>query len=92
MIREQAQKYIQLSGIVQLRRYCQSVPAEAQWRATATFLEAQVPAFLGSVSQWTLSAPGSISAGRAAALRMILGVEESTIKRVKPPARNIFIN
>lgn len=91
MIREQAQRYIQLSGIVQLRQYCHSVPAEAQWRATATFLEAQVPAFLGSVSQWALSASGSISAERAAVLRRILSAEESTIKRVKPPARDIFI-
>lgn len=47
-----AEAFVSLTGIRELRRYCQLVPAEAQIRATRAFLEQELPALLGSLRQW----------------------------------------
>ncbi|KAL1980018.1 hypothetical protein VTN96DRAFT_4795 [Rasamsonia emersonii] len=70
--RERAEAYIGLSGVRELRRYCQSVPAEAQFRATAAFLEHQAPTLLRSLNQWALAGSDRVTAERAATLRQVL--------------------
>ncbi|KAL4805559.1 hypothetical protein BDV18DRAFT_161210 [Aspergillus unguis] len=77
---EQATEYIRLSGIPDLRRYCQSVPAEAQLRATTTFLETRVPALLGSLHGWVLRGSNSVSVERAATLRRVLDEAQETLQ------------
>lgn len=64
--------YLQLSGIRELRHYCQLVPAEAQFRFIAAFLEHRAPAVLRSVKQWTLTGCDNVTAERAKTLRQVL--------------------
>ncbi|KAB8203587.1 hypothetical protein BDV34DRAFT_214505 [Aspergillus parasiticus] len=67
-----ADTYIGLSGIRELRRYSQLVPAEAQFRFTAAFIEHRVPAIVRSVKQWALAGSDDVTAERAGALRQVL--------------------
>ncbi|KAL4941621.1 hypothetical protein BDV06DRAFT_194026 [Aspergillus oleicola] len=70
--REQATEYIRLSGIPELRQYCQLVPAAAQFKATSTFLQNHVPALLLSLNQWVLAGSNNVTAERAQSLRRVL--------------------
>ncbi|PYH72821.1 uncharacterized protein BO88DRAFT_358796 [Aspergillus vadensis CBS 113365] len=76
----QANEYLALSGIQELRRYCQSVPADAQFRATVSYLQHEVPALLGSITQWVLAGTSSMTMARAEVLRRVLTEAESTLK------------
>ncbi|KAL5362705.1 hypothetical protein BJX96DRAFT_106499 [Aspergillus floccosus] len=78
--RDQADEYIRLSGIPELRQYCQSVPAEAQLRSTESFIKNRAPAILGSLTQWTLARSDSVTAGRAETLRQVLSEAEKIIQ------------
>ncbi|KAJ5950769.1 uncharacterized protein N7479_009182 [Penicillium vulpinum] len=77
----QADAYVDLSGIRELRRYCQLVPAESQMRSTSAFLEHQVPALLGSIRQWALSGTDSVTAERSAILRRVLENAREALRR-----------
>ncbi|KAF2688370.1 hypothetical protein K458DRAFT_414140 [Lentithecium fluviatile CBS 122367] len=56
--------YLQLSGIVELRRYCIGIVAESHLRATRRFIKDEIPAFLGSVELWVQAGSGNASAER----------------------------
>lgn len=77
-----ADTYIGLSGIRELRRYCQLVPAEAQFRFTAAFIEHRVPAIVRSVKQWALAGSDDVTAERAGALRQVLRDVEKVFREV----------
>ncbi|OQE20840.1 hypothetical protein PENFLA_c015G08880 [Penicillium flavigenum] len=77
----QADRYLELTGIRELRRYCQLVPAEAQMRATTAFLEDEVPAMVGSIRQWALSGTDSVTAEKAAQLRRVLSDSQDALRR-----------
>ncbi|GLA14395.1 hypothetical protein AnigIFM62618_000774 [Aspergillus niger] len=77
--RRQTNGYLALSGIQELRRYCQSVPADAQFQATVSYLQNDVPALLGSITQWTLAGTSTVTMGRAEVLRRVLAEAESTL-------------
>ncbi|KAL4757106.1 uncharacterized protein BDW70DRAFT_143918 [Aspergillus foveolatus] len=78
---DRANAYIQLSGIRDLRRYCQSVPADAQLRATKEFLQTQVPALLGSVSLWAAAGSDTVTHTRAEVLRGVLSDAEQVLQQ-----------
>lgn len=80
---DRANAYIQLSGIRDLRRYCQSVPADAQLRATEGFLQTQVPALLGSVSLWAAAGSDTVTHTRAEVLRGVLSDAEQVLQQVR---------
>lgn len=80
--REQAAEYIRLSRIPELRRYCQSVPADAQLRATSAFLNNRVPALLGSLNQWILAGSSTVTIERATTLRRALAEAQRTMHSV----------
>ncbi|CAI7666524.1 unnamed protein product [Penicillium discolor] len=77
----QADRYLELTGIRELRRYCQLVPAEAQMRATTAFLEDEVPAMVGSIRQWALSGTDPVTAEKAAQLRRVLRDSQDALHR-----------
>jgi hypothetical protein len=79
---DSAEAYLNLSGILDLRRYCQLVPAEAGLRATRAFLTHQVPALLGSIRQWVLAGSDTITTERAATLSRALEDVEVTLHNV----------
>ncbi|KAJ5788562.1 hypothetical protein N7457_003552 [Penicillium paradoxum] len=76
-----AEEYLDLTGIRELRRHCQLVPAEAQMRATSAFLEDEVPAMVGSLRQWALSGTDSVTAEKAAALHRVLNQSQEALCR-----------
>jgi hypothetical protein len=77
-----ADAYIDLSGIRELREYCQLIPAIIQLRMTTAYLSHQVPAHLGSTRQWALAGADSISANEAPALRAVLSEVAVILRRV----------
>ncbi|KKK20944.1 hypothetical protein AOCH_004180 [Aspergillus ochraceoroseus] len=77
--RQQASEYIDLSGILELRQYCQLVPAQAQFQATSAFLENSVPALLKSLDQWILAGSNRVTVERAQTLRRALDEARATI-------------
>ncbi|KAL2794371.1 hypothetical protein BJX66DRAFT_202010 [Aspergillus keveii] len=77
---EQTREYIQLSGIPGLRQYCQSVPAEAQLRATSGFLTNRVPGLLLSLNQWVLAGANPVTVERAATIRRVLDEAQRTLQ------------
>ncbi|KGO42065.1 hypothetical protein PEX1_069780 [Penicillium expansum] len=77
----QAEAYVDLSGIRELRRYCQLVPAESQLRLASAFLEHQVPALLRSIRQWALSGTDSVTAEKSAILRRVLENTREALRR-----------
>ncbi|GKZ47440.1 hypothetical protein AbraIFM66951_010806 [Aspergillus brasiliensis] len=77
----QVNGYLALSGIQELRRYCQSVPADAQFRATVSYLQHELPALLGSITQWALAGSSTITMARAEVLRRVLTEAERTLER-----------
>ncbi|KAJ5613921.1 hypothetical protein N7528_007575 [Penicillium herquei] len=82
----QAEAYVNLSGILDLRRYCQLVPAEAQLLATRTFFDHEVEALLLSLRQWVLAGADSVTAERATALRGLIGnVEKALVRDATSP-------
>ncbi|KAJ5657468.1 uncharacterized protein N7484_001117 [Penicillium longicatenatum] len=74
-----ANDYIALSEVRELREHCQMVPAAAQLRMIEAYLNNQVPAFLGSLRQWTLAGADPVTEERAAALREAIFQVEATI-------------
>lgn len=82
----QVDAYLDLTGIRELRRHCQLVPAEAQMCATSAFLEDEVPAMVGSLRQWALSGTDPVTAEKAAALRRVIDQSEEALRRVCPDA------
>ncbi|GAB1193803.1 hypothetical protein APSETT444_003033 [Aspergillus pseudonomiae] len=75
-----ADTYIGLSGIRELRRYCQLVPADAQFRFTAAFIKHRVPAVVRSVRQWVLAGSDDVTVERAVALRQVLQDVENVFR------------
>ncbi|KAL4972993.1 hypothetical protein BDW66DRAFT_143057 [Aspergillus desertorum] len=78
---DRANAYIELSGIRDLRRYCQSVPADAQLQATEGFLQTQVPALLGSISLWAAAGSDTVTHTRAEVLRGVLSDAEQVLQQ-----------
>lgn len=64
-----ASQILELSGIPTLKKYCESLSAEAQFKALAAFLEHQVPTLVGSVRQWLLQGSDDVTLERGKALQ-----------------------
>lgn len=65
-----AAEHVELSGIPELRRYCQADSSEAQLRTVTTFLKNQVPRLLGSIKQSLIKkSDGGFTADSESALR-----------------------
>lgn len=57
-----ATPYLELSGIIELRRYCIGIVAQSRLRATKEFIKDEIPALLGSVHLWIEAGSGNASA------------------------------
>jgi hypothetical protein len=53
---------LQLSGIMELRRYCIGIVADSHLRATTEYIRDQIPALFGSVELWIQAGSGDASA------------------------------
>jgi len=77
-----AKRHSELSGIAGLRKYCQSIPAKAQFRAVTAFLQHQVPTLVGSIKQWILQGSDSMTVEKADAFQRLLNQCDLKIQSV----------
>jgi hypothetical protein len=61
---EDAQPFLQLSGIPALRRHCIGIVADSHLKATVEYITNEVPAFVGSVELWLQAGSGTASVER----------------------------
>ncbi|KAF2263942.1 hypothetical protein CC78DRAFT_581063 [Lojkania enalia] len=80
-----AESRLELTGILGLRKYCHSIPAAAQFDAAAAFIEHEVPAFLGSLKQWSVSG-SDIDVNKEEEIRHLMKcLEETAIRKLVLP-------
>ncbi|ORY17690.1 hypothetical protein BCR34DRAFT_474575 [Clohesyomyces aquaticus] len=86
-----AESRLELSGVVNLRKYCHLVTAEAQFVAAAAFVEIAVPTFLGSVRQWTLGGKDEVSEANLDDVRQLVrSLEHAAVSRLIGPSTQIY--
>ncbi|KIW96149.1 uncharacterized protein Z519_03216 [Cladophialophora bantiana CBS 173.52] len=78
----EALPYLQLSGILQVRRHCLSLVAEGQLRAATEYVTNAIPALLGSIELWIQAGAGSVGAERKQAIRGALDRIEEEFEAV----------
>lgn len=83
-LRPQGEAYKLLSGIPELREYCQSVPAEAQANFVDNFLRNVVPALLGSGRQWCLAGIDKLASEQGTVVCQVLREVEKSLREVRP--------
>ncbi|EXJ72753.1 uncharacterized protein A1O5_03900 [Cladophialophora psammophila CBS 110553] len=83
----EALPYLQLSGILQVRRHCLSLVAEGQLRAATEYVTNAIPALLGSIELWIQAGAGSVGAERKQAIRGALDRIEDELEAVSALAR-----
>lgn len=72
---------LELSGIVDLRKYCHSVASEVLFEDSAAFIEHDVPAFLGSLQQWAIGGTEQFTSEKSVEIRRIVkSLEELAIQ------------
>lgn len=77
---EREKAYIELSGILKLRRHCQYIPAEAQMIHVAKFFRSAIPANLASVEMWADGAFNHEEMEKASGISEVLAKAERNLK------------
>lgn len=75
-------KYLNLSGVIEVRRHFIAAVGESQLRASKNFLEHSVPALLQDIELWVQSGAGSASAEEKQAVTRVLDKVERTLEKV----------
>lgn len=79
-----AAEHVELSGIPELRRYCQADSSEAQLRTVTDFLKNQVPSLLGSIKQSLMKkSDGGFTADTESALRAAIKSSQEHFLQVR---------
>lgn len=73
---------LQLSGIVDARKYCIGIVADAQLRAARSFMNDKVPNLLLQVDIWVQAGAMSATAERRQAMTRVLNEVEEGLKSV----------
>jgi hypothetical protein len=82
-----ARKFLELSGMIEVRKHCISIVAESQLHAATLYMQQEVPALLESVQLWVASGSGSLTAEKKHAIRSTLDKVERRLRQVcVPPA------
>jgi hypothetical protein len=81
--KEKAIPFLQLSGIIDVRRRCIGIVSESQLRVATSYLLDMIPNLISNLQLWVQSgAAGSADAGRKAAIRTTLDALEQKLRRV----------
>lgn len=78
-----ADPYLNLSGIPQVRKHCIGIVASSQLRESTTYISRDTDALLSDIQLWVLSGAGSISAERKVSIRRALNRVEAKLKLVR---------
>ncbi|KAH8883504.1 hypothetical protein GQ53DRAFT_699385 [Thozetella sp. PMI_491] len=81
----EALPFLELSGILGLRKHCISIVAEAQYRAASLYMSHEIPTVLNSVQLWVESGSGSLTAERKASIRNALDKVDIVLKELTSP-------
>lgn len=84
-----SEKYLRLSGIIDLRKHFIATVGESQVRLSKNFLEHEVPALLRDIELWVRSGDASSSAEQKQAVRRLLGNVERNVERVSSVFQNL---
>ena len=85
--RVDALRFLELSGILEVRKHCISMVANSQLRLTMKYINDDIPALLGDIELWVQSGAGNVSAARRAAIRQTLNTVEARLQSVVAPPR-----
>lgn len=77
-----SERYLRLSGIIELRRHLISLVGESQLEVSTNFLDHEVPALLRDIEFWAQSGAGNSSAEHQQALRRLLNEVERDLRDV----------
>jgi hypothetical protein len=81
--KDKAVPFLQLSGIIGIRKYCIAIVSESQLRIATGYLRDRIPDLLSNLQLWVQSgAAGSADAERKEAVRVTLDALEKTLRRV----------
>lgn len=96
--KDQALPFLQLSGIIAVRKHCLSIVAESQLQIVTKYVRDDIPALLGDVELWVQSGAGTADAEQKRVVRETLNTLESQLKEVslmvvdaQPPRRELII-
>jgi hypothetical protein len=81
--RDLALPFLQLSGILAVRKHCLSIVGESQLRIAATYVADEIPAHLADVELWVQSGECSASAEQKRRVRATLDAVEEELVEVK---------
>ncbi|KAK0707804.1 hypothetical protein B0H67DRAFT_647946 [Lasiosphaeris hirsuta] len=76
-----ALKFLKLSGIIEIRRYCISLVSESQLRAAQKYIQDEIPDLISQVDLWLQSGAGSASAEKKQFVRNTLDGLEARLQR-----------
>lgn len=85
-----SEKYLSLSGVIEVRRHLIAAVGESQLRASKNFLEHNVPALLRDIELWVQSGAGSASAEEKQAVTRVLGKVERNLEKVDQASSNFL--
>ena len=80
--REVALRWLQLSGIIRLRRHCLSLVAERQLQDASTFMRDRIPSLVSEIDLWVRSGSGRIAAETRQQVREAARAVEHILQRV----------
>ena len=80
--RQVSRPFLDLSGILQVRKYCISIVANSQRRIAMRYMNDQIPALLAQVDLWIQSGARTATEERREALCRTLDELERQLRRV----------
>ncbi|KAH6842290.1 hypothetical protein B0I37DRAFT_381596 [Chaetomium sp. MPI-CAGE-AT-0009] len=85
--------FLELSGIVTIRRHCMGLVSESQLRIATTYLRDDIPNLLSRIELWIQSGAGTANAEKKRAVQEALGQLEDELRRkldgVEYPLNNL---
>ncbi|KAF1955086.1 hypothetical protein CC80DRAFT_493422 [Byssothecium circinans] len=85
----QARPHLDLSGIIDLRRYCVGLVAESHLRTTKAYIVDEIPAFLSSVELWLQAGSGSATAERKQQILEVVAAVHNDLDELTSPVSQL---
>ncbi|PCD30492.1 hypothetical protein AU210_010173 [Fusarium oxysporum f. sp. radicis-cucumerinum] len=79
--KSEAERYLHLSGILQVRKHCISIVANSQRRIATQYMKDQIPALLADIELWVQSGARTASEERREALCQTLDSVERRLRK-----------
>lgn len=90
----ESKPFLELSGILDLRRHCIGIVAESHLRATVEYIRDEIPALLGSIELWVQAGAGNASAERRQQILDVVSTVQSLMDevRLKSTFKGVLLN